>query len=201
MQHESMGKTYNVNLESLKGGKKHLRHSEYTIYTDGSKKQEGTGGGFVVYNYNKQIHTQSFKMQNYATAYQAELEAIYQACKYMDDNYDTIKPKYVKILTDSQSALKGLDSIDFKSAIALKTAEALENLKWRTKGCTLAWVKAHIGTPGNEAADSAARQGAENIGNKIQKINTPLPEEKNKNNNRQCTKKRMETKMAKRTTL
>ena len=43
-------KTYNVNLESIKGGKKHLRHSEYTIYTDGSKKQEGTGGGFVVYN-------------------------------------------------------------------------------------------------------------------------------------------------------
>ena len=56
-------KTYNVNLESLKGGKKHLRHSEYTIYTDGSKKQERTGGGFVIYNYNKQIHTQSFKMQ------------------------------------------------------------------------------------------------------------------------------------------
>ena len=48
MQYESMGKTYNVNLESLKGGKKHLRHSEYTIYTDGSKKQEGAGGGFVV---------------------------------------------------------------------------------------------------------------------------------------------------------
>ena len=47
-------KTYNVNLESLKGGKKHLRHSEYT---DGSKKAEGTGGGFVVYHYNKILHT------------------------------------------------------------------------------------------------------------------------------------------------
>ena len=89
-------KTYNVNLESLKGDKKHLRHSEYTIYTDGSKKQEGTGGGFVIYNYNKQIHTQSFKLHDHATVYQAELEAIYQACKYMDNNYDTIKPKYVK---------------------------------------------------------------------------------------------------------
>ena len=30
-------KTYNVNLESFKGRKKYLRHSEYTIYTDGSK--------------------------------------------------------------------------------------------------------------------------------------------------------------------
>ena len=30
-----------------------LRHSEYTIYTDGSKKEEGTGGGFVIYHYKK----------------------------------------------------------------------------------------------------------------------------------------------------
>ena len=116
-------------MESLKGGKKHLRHSEYTIYTDGSKKEEGTGGGFVIYHYKKPIYTHSFKLMNHATVYQAELEAIYQACKYMDDNYDTIKPKYVKILTDSQAALKSLDSIDFKSTMALKTAEALENLK------------------------------------------------------------------------
>ena len=49
-------------------------------------------------------------MQDHATVYQAKLEAIYQACKYMDENYDTIKPKYVKILTDSQSALKALDT-------------------------------------------------------------------------------------------
>ena len=46
------------------------------------------------------------------------------------NNYDALKPKYVKILTDSQAAL---DSIDFKSTIALYTAEAMENLKWRVK--------------------------------------------------------------------
>ena len=39
-------------------GKKHLRHSEYTIYTDGSKKSEGAGG-FVIYNYNKLSHSAS----------------------------------------------------------------------------------------------------------------------------------------------
>ena len=36
----------------------------------------------------------------------------YQACKYMDEQYNIIKPKYVKILTDSQSALRALNSID-----------------------------------------------------------------------------------------
>ena len=91
-----------------------------------------------MYHYNKIIHSYSFNMQEHATVYQAELEAIYQACKYMDDNHNTIKPRYVKILKDSQAALKTLNNIDFKSTIALKTAEALENLKWRVKGCTLA---------------------------------------------------------------
>ena len=100
-------------------------------------------------------------MQDHATVYQAELEAIYQACKYMDDNNNTIKPKYVKIPTDSQAALKSLDNIDFKSTIVLK----IENLKWRVKGCTLAWDKAHIGTEGNETADEAEKLGAKNEDN------------------------------------
>ena len=138
---------------------------------------------------------------DHATVYQAELEAIYQACKYMDDNYDTIKPKYVKILTDSQAALKSLDSIDFKSTMALKTAEALENLKWRTKGCTIAWVKAHIGIPGKEAADSAAPARCRKHRQYTPKNKHTYSRKNSKIRDRQCNKKRMETQMAKRTTL
>ena len=93
----------------------------------------------------------------------------------MDDNHDKIKPKHVKILPGSQAALKSLDRIDFKSTIALKTAESLENLKWRVKGCTIAWVKAHIGTEGNKAADETAKIGADNKDNKLQVIKTPIP--------------------------
>ena len=166
-------KTYNVNMESLNGKSKHRQHSEYTIYTDGSKKKEGTGGGFVVY-YNKNlIHTQSFQLENYTTVYQAELEAIYQACNYMEENFENLKPRFVKILTDSQAAITTLNNIDFTSSTALKTAEALENMAWRVKGCTIAWLKAHIGTEGNEAADEAAKKGAENKEDMQTKITLP----------------------------
>ena len=69
-------KPYNVNLESLKGGSKHHRHLEYSIYTDSTKNNEGTGGRFVVYHYKKN-HIQT--VQDHTTVYQVELQAIYQA--------------------------------------------------------------------------------------------------------------------------
>ena len=86
---------------------------------------------------------------------------MYQACNYLEENHNQPKTKYVTILTDSQSELQGLNNIDFKSSIALKTAEALKNISWWTQRCTIAWVKAYVGIEGNEAADGAARKGAE----------------------------------------
>ena len=46
---------------------------------------------------------------------------------------------------------------------------------WQTKRCIIAWVKAQIGTEGNEAADKAARQGAENQNKNLDIANTRLP--------------------------
>ena len=105
-----------------------------------AKRKKGQEGDFVVYHHKKN-HSQSFKMQDHATIYQAELEAIYQACSYMDEKSYDLKPKYVKILTDSQSALLALNNIDFKSSKALKTAEALENIAWQTKNAQLPRLK------------------------------------------------------------
>ena len=46
-----------------------------------------------------------------------------------------------------------------------------------SKKCTLAWIKPYIGTEGNEAADEAARQGAENKNKTHQIINKHMPAE------------------------
>ena len=93
-----------------------------------ARKRKAQEEDFVLYKRHQQIHTYSFQLANHTTVYQAELEAIYQACVYIDNNITSLKPKYIKILTDSQAALQTLNSIDFTSTIALKTAEALENL-------------------------------------------------------------------------
>ena len=45
-------------------------------------------------------------------------------------------------------------------------------MSWQTKGCTLAWIKAHIDTKGNEAAKQC-------IGNKnkaLEMVHTPIPQ-------------------------
>ena len=73
--------------------------------------------------------------------------------------------------TRNNSELQALNNIDFKSTITLKTAEALENISWWTQRCTIAWVKAHIDIEGNEAADRAAREGAENKTNTLPMTN------------------------------
>ena len=49
------------------------------------------------------------------------------------------------------------------------------------KGCTIAGLKAHIGTEGNEATDEAAKQGEENSAAKFKTITLPQPANYTKN--------------------
>ena len=152
-------KSYRVNLDSFDGKRKHRVHAECTMYTDGSKTKSGVGSGLVAYKGKTEIIRQRYKLPDYATVYQAEMYAIFRACKNLN-TLDREMPQYIKILSDSQAAILALDNKKITSQLVSDTVYELELLATKTKRITLAWVKAHVGTAGNEAADIEAKEGS-----------------------------------------
>ena len=138
-----------------------VKPAEYTIYTDGSKTENGVGSGFVVYYKGTRIQTESHSLPDSTTVFQAEIVAIYKAMLYMVNRCSTHKVSYLKILCDSQAAIKALNSHDVRSLTVLNTIHALNDVADLTVSTRLIWVKVHIGIEGNEEADKAAKEGAD----------------------------------------
>ena len=113
-------------------------------------------------------------MPNTSTVFQVEIEAISQACQYALANLKEIDIKYVKILSDSQAAIKALNKPRITSQSVLTELEYMETLALEVKHLTLAWIKAHVGTEGNEHADQAAKEGAAG-GLHMKETKTPIP--------------------------
>ena len=114
----------------------------------------GTGSGYVIMKGNTPILENKFKLPDYATVFQAEINAILEASKEM---MEKVKFKYVKFFIDSQAAILALDSPDITSKIVARTKRALNELANRAEVVTLVWTKAHVGTRGNELADRLAK--------------------------------------------
>ena len=66
-----------VNLESFEGGKKHRQHTQYNIYTDGSKQNGKAGAGYVIQKGSTIIQRGSFKLRDEATVFQGEICLLY----------------------------------------------------------------------------------------------------------------------------
>ena len=95
-----------------------------------------------------------------ASIFQAELEAIRHAAAFFNQNKTRYPAKYIKILVDSQAALKALRGNSIKSETVRRTIQELSTLGFDIPRLTLALIKAHVGYEGNELADHAAKQGA-----------------------------------------
>ena len=155
-------KKYIVNTDSFKST--HLPiQAQVNIYTDGSKTDEHTGTGAVIYYQKNEIYTESMKIPDYCTVYQSEALAIKLT---LQNAHTWLQPnmKYIKIFSDSQAVLKTLAGFSAKSKLILETHNLL-NYTMQTHSLVrleLSWIKAHNNYEGNERADELARNATFN---------------------------------------
>jgi ribonuclease HI len=125
------------------------------LYTDGSKTVDGVGAGIYCERPGTEIQV---SLGSLTTIFQAEVYAI-ELCAVMLLERQTAS-KTIRIFSDSQAALKALDSGLCVSRTVWSCRERLNDLGARNS-VTLVWIPGHTGLEGNERADALAKAGAE----------------------------------------
>jgi ribonuclease HI len=126
-----------------------------TVFTDGSKTDEGTGLG--IYCEEQRIAV-SAPLGISTTVFQSEITAISKSCRIMTGR--ALEGERVVICSDSESAIKALSSCKVSAKSVLRCRENLETLA-ESNLVTLVWVPGHSSIEGNEKADELARKGSE----------------------------------------
>ena len=119
-------------------------------FTDGSKTEHGTGGGFVISDTSTETITEhSFKMKDYCTVFQAETAAI----KHAAEELITFKNKQITFWSDSLSALQALSNKTHNNKSITDCNKALTKLADENT-VKINWIKARTGHWGNERQTS-----------------------------------------------
>ena len=125
------------------------------VYTDGSKMEGRTGYGVSIWQKDREIYSTYGRLNDGATVYQAELFAIREAVYALRGLH--IRGK-ISIHSDSRSAVERLGGNFFNDGLSFSTVKELQLLA-KDSWLRLHWIKAHVGTPGNERADELAKKG------------------------------------------
>ena len=130
-----------------------------TCFTDGSKLQSGRTGAGVHFPAGN-IEDLVLYLGRYSSVFQAEILAITLAAERLT-SFVSRNPSVesVAIYSDSQAAIKAVTSLRTRSNLVCHCVNALNTLGGLTR-VTLQWVKAHVGTVGNETADFLAKEAA-----------------------------------------
>ena len=132
-----------------------LAGSHLVFYTDGSRMGSSTGYGVFSRSPRTEI---CGSLGTHCTVFQAEIYAIcICAMTGLEKGYFN---KHILILSDSQAALKALDSNRVSSKLVWECLQSLTSLASRNF-VELRWVPGHQGIEGNEGADSLAKEGAQ----------------------------------------
>jgi ribonuclease HI len=134
-------------------GKENKEHT-MQLYTDGSKSEHGAGSGVAIF-VGKELAAQiKFKLDKKCSNNQAEHLAIFKALEATETLDITVNgPRTVAIFTDSRITIDSLKNITNHNLLIEEIRKKVPILETAKRTIELSWVKAHVGTHGNELAD------------------------------------------------
>lgn len=136
---------YKQNFLQLVSTKKHFS----LIFTDGSKMDAGVGCSFTT----GPSTACSLKLDPLSSIYTAELVAIQEALRYVENN-DMVN---ALICSDSLSALEAISNLYPSHPLVQQVQTQLATLRDLSIRVEFCWVPGHVGIVGNELADTEAK--------------------------------------------
>ena len=118
-------------------------------------------------NTGNKFMSSSAQLPQVCTVFQAELLGIKIACEQLLNEFDTYRPRDIKIFSDSQAAILALDSSEMTSLHVKETKNTLNTLATKVQRISVVWIKAQVGHEGNEEADRLAKIGTTKNENQI----------------------------------
>ncbi|XP_052741604.1 uncharacterized protein LOC128198763 [Bicyclus anynana] len=140
------------------------------IYTDGSKIDGKVGAALTWWENGAETKFQQFKLDPACTVFQAELYALHKAVLLAKRS----DAPQVNIMSDSRSSLELLENPKTKHQIARIIKDNIIKIVKANRKLRLFWIRAHIGTPGNERADELAKIAAANTNTSPHYTKIPL---------------------------
>jgi ribonuclease HI len=140
--------------------KEHVKEDSLSIYTDGSGI-EGEIGSAALCPLTQQSRSVHMGSDTESTVYAAELQGISLALQIAQEYASRNGARRdVAIYTDNQAAVWSIAKAEGRSGayILADIARQVRELQDNGRTVTVRWIPAHVGIPGNEAVDKAAKE-------------------------------------------